>query len=118
MAGSGYQADQAAMTQAKNGFDQCAQNAQTAMNTLRNELDGLLSTSTYAGSQAQAFQMLHAQIEADMKTASDKINTIGQLIGSASANYETHDTTAATSFNNVAGTIANSGTINRLGGVV
>ena len=68
MAGPGFLSDAAAMTQAIQGFTECAANAKKTMSDLENELTSTLAQ--YQGSQAIAFWNLHTELQEQMTVAS------------------------------------------------
>lgn len=118
MAGPGYLSDSAAMQQAIQAFDQCAQDAQNAMKNLESELQSILSTSQYQGLQASAFWNLHSEIQTQMATANKEINTMSTLVNQSWKNYQSGDTQAADTMKQVASSAnSTSSTLSRLGAV-
>jgi uncharacterized protein YukE len=117
VAGTGFLSNTAAMTQAINAFEQCAQDARNAMNNLREELESTLANN-YQGTQATAFWNLHTQLQEQMTTANQEINTMSTLVNQAFKTYQSGDETAQQSINQVMNTSsAVSSTLGRLTGV-
>jgi uncharacterized protein YukE len=114
VASPGFQSNTAAMKQAIQAFEQCAQDARNAMNNLEQELQSTLNNS-YQGLQATAFWNLHSQIQSDMTTANKQIDTMSTLVNQAFTTYQSGDETAQQSLNQVMNTAtANSSTLSRL----
>jgi uncharacterized protein YukE len=117
VAGPGYLSDSAAMTQAIQAFDQCAQDAQQAMRNLEQELNSTLGNN-YQGLQASAFWNLHTEIQQQMSTASKEIDTMSNLVSQAFKNYQSGDSQAADTMKQVASSAnSTSSTLQRLGAV-
>jgi uncharacterized protein YukE len=105
----GYLNDAQAMTRAITGFAECAANAKKTMADLENDLTSTLSS--YAGDQAVSFWALHTQLQDKMKQASNELDTMSQLVNSATRNYNTGDSSVSQSFRQVAGTIDAGGAV-------
>jgi uncharacterized protein YukE len=114
VASPGFLSNTAAMKQAISAFEQCAQNARTAMTNLEQELQSTLNNN-YQGLQAAAFWNLHGQIQQDMTTANKQIDTMSTLVNQAFTTYQSGDETAQESLRQVMNTAtANSQTLSRL----
>ena len=115
MASQGYLSDSGAMTRAVTGFAECAANAKKAMADLENDLTSTLAS--YAGDQAVAFWQLHAQLQDKMKSASNELDTMSNLVNTSYQNYGSGDSTAASSLKTLSGTVdQGSSVLGRLGG--
>lgn len=116
MAGPGYLSDAAAMTQAINAFEQCAADAKQAMANLESELTSTLAQ--YKGNQATAFWQLHTEIQQQMTTANQEIDTMSALVNQSYRNYSSGDTNAADSIRTVASNASStSSVLSRLSGI-
>jgi WXG100 family type VII secretion target len=105
----GYLNDAQAMTRAITGFAECAANAKTTMTNLENDLTQ--SLSSYAGDQATSFWALHTQLQDKMRQVNNELDTMSNLVTSATRNYNTGDSTVAQSFKQVAGSIDAGGAV-------
>jgi len=115
VASQGYLSDSQAMTRAVTGFAECAANAKKAMADLENDLTSTLAS--YAGDQAVAFWQLHAQLQDKMKSASNELDTMSNLVNTSYQNYGSGDSTAASSLKTLSGTVdQGSSVLGRLGG--
>jgi len=115
VASQGFLSDSQAMTRAVTGFAECAANAKKAMSDLETDLTQTLSS--YAGDQAVAFWQLHTQLQDKMKSASNELDTMSNLVNNSFHNYGTGDSNAASSIKTLAGTVdQGSSVLGRLGG--
>ena len=114
MAGTGFQSDAAAMARGVAGFNESAADARSTMSALESDLTSMLAR--YQGAQAQAFWQLHRRLQEDMRNAGQELDTMSQLINDSAVNYDTGDTDAASSMNNLAGQTGNSAVLTRLSG--
>lgn len=101
MASPGFKSDAAAMTRAISGFDESAGNVTQTMRALETELAQVLNR--YSGAQAQAFWQLHNRLQEDMTAASRELDTMSTLVNQSRGNYDSGDSTVASSL----GTLAN-----------
>ena len=116
MAGSGYVSNTAAMTQAIQGFAECAQNAKKTMTDLENELTSTLAQ--YQGNQAIAFWNLHTELQEQMTVASREIDVMSDLVNKSFRNYNDGDTQVSDTLRQVAsGAGSNSSVLSRLGSI-
>lgn len=116
MAGPGFGLEAAAMTQAIQGFSECAANAKKTMSDLENELTSTLAQ--YQGSQAIAFWNLHTELQEQMTVASREIDVMSDLVNKSFQNYGAGDTQVSDTLRQLAGSAGStSGVLNRLGGV-
>ena len=109
MAGQGYLSDSQAMTRAVTGFAECAANAKKAMADLENDLVSTLSS--YAGDQAVAFWQLHTQLQDKMKSASNELDTMSNLVNNSFNNYGSGDANVASSLKTLSGTVDAGGSV-------
>jgi uncharacterized protein YukE len=114
LAATGYERDAQAMALAIDGFEESAGNARATMSALENELVSALSR--YQGSQAQAFWRLHARLHEDMELASRELDTMSDLVGKSTVNYNRGDEDVADSLTRLAGQTGNSAILGRLSG--
>jgi uncharacterized protein YukE len=89
MSSPGFQSDAAAMTRAVQGFDEAASNAKSTMASLESELQSALAR--YQGDQAVAFWQLHSTLQDDMRTASNELDTMSNLVNQSFHNYGSGD---------------------------
>ena len=116
MAGPGFGLEAAAMTQAIQGFSECAANAKKTMSDLENELTSTLAQ--YQGSQAIAFWNLHTELQEQMAVASREIDVMSELVNKANRNYNDADDTVSDTLKKVSASAGNSNSVlTRLGGV-
>jgi uncharacterized protein YukE len=114
MTATGYERDAQAMATAIDGFELSAGTARSTMSALENELRSALSR--YQGSQAQAFWQLHARLHDDMELASRELDTMSELVGKSTVNYNRGDEDVADSLNTLVGQTGNSAILGRLSG--
>lgn len=116
VAGPGYLSDAAAMSQAVQGFAECAANAKKTMSDLENELTSTLSQ--YQGAQAVAFWNLHTELQEQMTLASREIDVMSDLVNKSSQNYGSGDSQVSESLRAVANSAGStSSVLTRLGGI-
>jgi hypothetical protein len=116
VAGPGFLSDAAAMTQAIQGFTECAVNAKKTMSDLENDLTSTLAQ--YQGSQAIAFWNLHTELQEQMTVASREIDVMSDLVNKSFQNYGAGDSQVSDTLRSLAGSAGNSNaTLSRLGGV-
>jgi uncharacterized protein YukE len=116
VASPGFLSNAAAMTQAVQGFEECAANAKKAMADLENELTSTLSQ--YQGDQAVAFWNLHTELQQQMTTASREIDVMSNLVNSSFRNYGSGDDQVSQTLRSLANSAGSSNSVlNRLGGV-
>lgn len=116
MAGPGFLSDAAAMTQAIQGFTECAANAKKTMSDLENDLTSTLAQ--YQGSQAIAFWNLHTELQEQMTVASREIDVMSDLVNKSFQNYGAGDQQVSDTLRQVASSAGSSNSVlSRLGGV-
>jgi uncharacterized phage infection (PIP) family protein YhgE len=116
VAGPGFLSDAAAMTQAIQGFTECAANAKKTMSDLENELTSTLAQ--YQGSQAIAFWNLHTELQEQMTVASREIDVMSDLVNKSFQNYGAGDQQVSDTLRQVASSAgASNSVLSRLGGV-
>jgi WXG100 family type VII secretion target len=114
--GIGFQSDAAAMTRAVQAFEDSSTQAKKAMSDLESTLTQ--ATSKYQGSQAVAFQNLHARIQEDMQVATKELATMSELVNSSFRNYSAADESVAQTLQSVSNSAGSAGgsVLGRLGG--
>lgn len=116
MAGPGFLSDSAAMTQAIQGFQECAANAKKTMADLENELTSTLAQ--YQGGQAVAFWNLHTELQEQMTIASREIDVMSDLVNKSFQNYGAGDSQVSDTLRTLAGNAgASNSVLSRLGGI-
>lgn len=116
MAGPGFLSDAAAMTQAIQGFQECAANAKKTMADLESELTSTLAQ--YQGSQAVAFWNLHTELQEQMTIAGREIDVMSDLVNKSFQNYGAGDSQVSDTLRTLAGNAgASNSVLNRLGGI-
>jgi uncharacterized membrane-anchored protein YjiN (DUF445 family) len=104
---TGYDAQSSDMTRAINGFETCAENVNSAMAKLEQELTEQLNSNTYQGAQATAFTQVFTNIQSDMKSASSQIQQMSQFMNQAFKNYLQGDEQAQSELNKIGSTAGN-----------
>jgi WXG100 family type VII secretion target len=94
--GSGYTVVTPDQVKAINSFNNTAQQAQSALTNLQNELDTLMNQ--YKGDQASAYQQAHNALTEKVQQAAKDLNALGTYVNKAKTQYTTGDTQQAQTF--------------------
>jgi uncharacterized protein YukE len=79
------------MQAAVNAFDQTAQDLMTALQHMKQFLDQDASSGVYKGNQADAFNVVREQVEADLQKAGNNLTSMSTTMKNVLAKYQTQD---------------------------
>lgn len=94
--GSGYSVATPDQVRAINAFNDTAQQAQSALKNLQNELSTLISQ--YKGDQANAYQQAHNALTEKIQQAANDLNALGTYVNKAKTQYTTGDSQQAQTY--------------------
>jgi uncharacterized protein YukE len=94
--GSGYSVATPDQVKAINSFNNTAQQAQSALKNLQNELSALIAV--YKGDQANAYQQTHSALTEKITQAANDLTALGTYVNKAKNQYTSGDTTQAETY--------------------
>src|SRR5215469_1989514 len=112
MAGQGQYVETTAMHASIQAFENTAQDLMNAMRQLKQFLDQDASAQIYQGQQANAFNQVRTQVEADLNLAGQKLSDMAAKMKDVFGNYSHNDGEAAAEFQKLTDISNSAGSLN------